>query len=53
MLDVAQFLTANVYERSFFKTAECKITLGALLKRYNAIVEECETDPSLLVKITD
>jgi hypothetical protein len=44
VLDVAQFLTANVYERSLFKAVVCKITLTALLARYNAIVDECETD---------
>jgi Domain of unknown function (DUF4928) len=53
VLDAAQFLTANVYERSLFKAAECKVTLAALLARYNAIVDECETDPSLRVKLTD
>jgi hypothetical protein len=51
VLDAAQFLTANVYERSLFKTAECKVTLTALLDRYNAIIAKCETDPSLLIKI--
>jgi hypothetical protein len=52
VLDAGQFLTANVYERSFFKAAECRVTLTALLQRYNAIVAQCETDPSLLVKVT-
>jgi hypothetical protein len=52
VLDAAQFLTANVYERSLFKAAECKVTLAALLARYNAIVDECETDPSLRIKLT-
>jgi hypothetical protein len=51
VLDAAQFLTANVYERSLFKAAECKVTLSALLVRYNAIVDECETDPSLRIKL--
>jgi hypothetical protein len=51
VLDIAQFLTANVYERSLFKTSECKVTLATLLDRYNAIVEKCETDPSFLVRI--
>jgi hypothetical protein len=51
VLDAAQFLTANVYERSLFKASECKVTLTALLDRYNAIVAECETDPSLLIKL--
>jgi hypothetical protein len=53
VLDAAQFLTANVYERSLFKAAECKVTLAALLSRYNTIVDQCETDPSLRIKLTD
>jgi hypothetical protein len=51
VLDATQFLTANVYERSLFQAAECMVTLAALLSRYNAIVEECETDPSLRIKL--
>ena len=51
VLDAAQFLTANIYERSLFRAADCKATLAALLDRYNAIVAECETDPSLSVKL--
>ncbi|MEI8341371.1 MAG: DUF4928 family protein [Verrucomicrobiota bacterium] len=51
VLDAGQFLTANVYERSFFKAAECKVTLGKLLQRYNEIVEKCETDPTLRVRM--
>jgi hypothetical protein len=53
VLDASQFLTANVYERSFFRAAECKTTLANLLDRYNSIVRACETDPSLLVRISD
>ena len=51
VLDAGQFLTANVYERSFFKAAECKVTLGKLLERYNEIVASCETDPTLQIKL--
>ncbi len=50
VLDVAQFLTANVYERSLFQTAACKVTLAKLIERYNEIVSSCETDPSLRVR---
>ncbi len=53
VLDAGQFLTANVYERSFFKAAECKVTLGKLLDRYNEIVASCETDPTLLIKVPE
>jgi hypothetical protein len=52
VLDVGQFLTANVYERSLFKAAACKVTLSKLLERYNEIVEACETDPSLRIKLS-
>ena len=51
VLDVGQFLTANVYERSFFKTAACKVTFSKLLDRYNEIVTDCETDPALRIVI--
>ena len=51
VLDALQFLTANVYERSLFKAAECKITLGKLLERYNEIVAMCETDPTFRVRM--
>jgi hypothetical protein len=40
-------------ERSLFKTAECKVTLSALLKSYNTIIKECENDPSLFIKIPE
>jgi len=49
VLDAGQFLTANIYERSLFQTAGCKLTLTKLLQCYNRIVADCETDPSLRV----
>jgi len=51
VLDAAQFLTANVCEHSLFKAAECKVTLGKLIERYNEIVDACETDPALVIRI--
>jgi hypothetical protein len=51
VLDAAQFLTANVYERSLFRIVDCKVTLAKLLQRYNEIVGGCETDPSLRVNL--
>jgi hypothetical protein len=51
VLDCSQFLTANLYERSFFQVADCKVTLTKLLERYNQIVEKCETDPVLQVNL--
>jgi hypothetical protein len=51
VLDCSQFLTANLYERSLFQVADCKITLTKLLERYNELVDECETDPVLRVDL--
>jgi hypothetical protein len=51
VLDVGQFLTANLYERSFFKTTACKVTFSKLLDRYNQIVTGCETDPALHITL--
>lgn len=53
VLDAVQFLTANVYERSLFQASSCKLTLAKLLEGYNAIVEKCETDPSLKIRLAD
>ncbi|HEV2327945.1 MAG TPA: DUF4928 family protein [Verrucomicrobiae bacterium] len=51
VLDVGQFLTANVYERSFFKVADCEMTFSKLLDRYNEIVGACESDPALRIAL--
>jgi hypothetical protein len=50
IMDVAQFLTANIYEHSLFKAGDCKSTVQTILERYNQIVEECETDPVLKIR---
>ncbi len=51
VLDAAQFLTANVYERSLFDVAGCQSTLRNILQRYNEIVAENETDPVLIIRL--
>jgi hypothetical protein len=51
VIDIAQFLVANVYERSLFRSAELKSTLSSLLRTYNTIVAKCETDPALQIRL--
>lgn len=51
VLDLGQFLTANVYERSFFKVTDCEMTFSKLLDRYNEIVGTCESDPALKIAL--
>jgi hypothetical protein len=51
VLEIEQFIATNLYELSFFKTAERKITLEKLVDRYNDIIDSCETDPSLKITL--
>lgn len=49
VLDFEQFIASNVYELSKFKASERKVTVQKIVEAYNAIVDACETDPSLRV----
>jgi hypothetical protein len=49
VLDVLQFLTANLYEMSLFKASDRKITVAKLIKKYNEIVATHESDASLRI----
>lgn len=51
ILEAEQFLATNVYELSLFKTAERRITVKKIVDRYNEVIDECETDPSLKVRL--
>lgn len=51
VLDMLQFLTANVYERSLFKVALSRKVLAGLLARYNELVIEHEADPVLRIDL--
>lgn len=48
--DIQQFLSANVYEHSFFDESKRHSTLSEIISRYNNIVRENETDPSLRIE---
>lgn len=48
--DIQQFLSANVYEHSLFDEARRNSTLSDIIRRYNRIVLEIETDPSLRIE---
>jgi hypothetical protein len=51
IMDAIQFLAANLYELSLFKTSERRITIEKLVERYNQIVDAHEPDPSLKISI--
>ena len=48
--DIQQFLSANVYEHSLFDEAKRNSTLSDIISRYNNIILETETDPSLHIE---
>lgn len=48
--DIQQFLSANVYEHSFFDESKRNSTLSDIINCYNNIVLETETDPSLRIE---
>lgn len=48
--DIQQFLSANVYERSSFDETKRNATLSEIILRYNDVILETETDPSLRIE---
>lgn len=51
IMDALQFLAANLYKMSLFKSAQRKITIERLAKKYNEIISEHESDASLRINI--
>lgn len=48
--DIQQFLSSNVYEHSLFDEARRNSVLSEIINRYNGIVMEAESDPSLRIE---
>ncbi len=51
VLDITQFLVANMLVWTAFDGSKRRNTFEDLIARYNAIVEACETDPSLKIEV--
>lgn len=49
VLDIEQFVTTNVYEKSRFQHADRRAALDEIITRYNEIVDEVEDDPSIQI----
>ena len=50
VFDVEQFVAANILEKAGFTAGNKRVAVGELVNRYNEIVEEFETDPSLKIE---
>lgn len=51
IIEASQFIATNLYEWSKFNPGDRKVTVENLVKRYNEIVGECETDPGLMIAL--
>jgi hypothetical protein len=51
VLDIEQFLTANLYERAMFSSKNHIPKTAELLERYNELIEAHETDPALKIEL--
>ncbi len=51
IFEAEQFLAGNLYELGKFAAKGRLATAKQLIERYNAIVAECESDPSLRVNM--
>lgn len=49
VLDIEQFLAANLYERALFQSKNRGPRTEELITRYNALIDAHETDPSLKI----
>lgn len=52
LLDLIQFLTANLHEHSGFSAGKRRSTIMDLIEAYNAIVDAHETDPGLRISMS-
>lgn len=51
LLEVEQFLATNIHELGLFEAKQRRVKIEELIARYNEIVDEHETDPSLRIDI--
>lgn len=51
ILDIEQFLAANLHERALFNSKSRKPKMLELIEHYNALIDEFEADPSLRIEV--
>ena len=53
VFDIEQFVALNVYELGKFELSGRRTAVADIVNRYNEIIDEVETDPSLKIEPTD
>jgi hypothetical protein len=50
VFEIEQFIALNLYELGKFAAEGRRVAVAELVKRYNEIIEDVETDPSLKIE---
>lgn len=53
VIEIEQFLATNVYEWSVFERDARSTAVAQIINRYNVIVSQCESDPSLRIEFEE
>jgi hypothetical protein len=51
VFEIEQFIALNLYEIGKFTADGCRIAILDFVNRYNDIIDDVETDPSLKIEI--
>jgi len=51
LLEIEQFLATNIHELGLFESKQRRVKIEELIARYNELISEHETDPSLRIDI--
>ncbi len=51
IIEIEQFIATNVYEWMTFQQAKRAVSVRQMIKAYNRIIDQCETDPSLKIEM--
>jgi hypothetical protein len=52
VIEFEQFIATNLHELGRFEAAQRRLKVGELIDRYNEVIDEFETDPSLQIEIS-
>lgn len=51
VFEIEQFIALNLYELGTFGAEGRQVAVGDLVNRYNAIVDQVETDPAIKIEL--
>ncbi|MGO8669985.1 MAG: DUF4928 family protein [Capsulimonadaceae bacterium] len=52
IFEASQFIAGSLHQRGLFQQHSTWLKVNELIERYNRLVKHCETDPSMMIKVT-